>query len=135
MDDTNITEITLFNRTGYILFDEKTLKGVFAYRDIGTMPDGQPFDKLWFCDVYRAEYKGKNKSGFSPIRFNWIKATQRSFNKIGIQPQQLPMLIRLANFIYRQISGENIPEPRLENPLAKLPADEEMIARVMGRTR
>lgn len=131
---TRISTETLFNRTGYLAYDEETNKGIFAYHDAGVMPDtGTPFNKFWVCDVFRIKYK--KKDGFGPWRFNWIHSTQKSFNKLGVQMQQLPMLIKLASMLYRDATGETVDAPEEVKDVQRPDEIESLLAQIEGRRK
>jgi len=129
-------KITIYNRTGWLISDPATKKGVFAYRDVGTNADGHPYDKVWFTDVYS---KDKDKiTGDKHETWNFQRvhvAGKSAFSKLGIQPHQLPMLIKLATLLYSEISGKNVPAPALPNPLSKPSEEEELFNFVMGKSR
>ena len=128
-------KITIYNRTGWLLSDPATRKGVFAYRDIGTNKDGKPYDKCWFSDVFSSDPKKIKDKEHEVWNFQRIHTSQQAFSKLGIQPQQLPMLIKLATLLYSEISGAEVPAPVLPNPLKKPTETDELYNFVMGRPK
>lgn len=116
------TRIHLYDRDGWVVFTEGTpTKGIFAYYDEGITKAGKPFRKVWFCDVFKA--KGTLNDGVNGakdnILINKIHASQRAFNKIGVNPEQLPLLIQLATMMYEEISGRRVAAPVLPDPLKR----------------
>lgn len=130
-------KVTIYNRTGYLLMaDDGSKKGIFAYRDTGfTKKGNRPFDKVWFCDVFASDPKKIKGTEHEKYNFNRIGAGTQSFNKIGINPQQLPILLKLATLMYSEISGQDIPAPALPNPLAKPSEADELYNLVMGNRK
>jgi hypothetical protein len=124
---------TIYNRTGWLLMaDDGSKKGIFAYRDIGLNKDGKPYDKVWFCDVYSSDPKKIDGDKHETYNFNRVSAGTKFFNKIGLNPQQLPLLLKLATMMYSEISGEIVSAPVLPNPLAKPTEEDELYNLVMG---
>lgn len=129
-------KMTIYNRTGLLLMaDDGTRKGIFAYRDTGTTKAGKLFDKIWFCDVYSSDPKKIDGEGHEAYNFNRVSAGTKFFNKIGINPAQLPLLIKLATILYSEISGAEVTAPVLPNPLNKPTEEDELYALVMGRPK
>lgn len=129
--------MTIYNRTGLLLMsDDGSRKGIFAYRDTGfTKKDNRPFDKVWFCDVYASDPKKIKGDEHETYNFNRVSAGTKFFNKIGLNPQQLPILLKLATMMYSEISGEQVAAPVLPNPLAKPTEEDELYNLVMGRPK
>lgn len=127
--------IKIYNREGWLLSDPATRKGIFAYRDEGLNKDGHPYSKVWFCDVFSSDPKKIEDKTHEVWNFQRIHTSQRAFSKLGIQPQQLPMLIRLATLLYGEISGAEVPAPVLPNPLKKPTEEDELYNFVMGRPK
>ena len=128
-------KMTIYNRTGWLLSDPATRKGVFAYRDIGTNKDGKPYDKCWFSDVFSSNPKKIEGKEHEVWNFQRIHTSQRAFSKLGIQPQQLPMLIKLATILYNEVAGTAVPPPTLPKPLDKPTETDELYNLVMGRPK
>lgn len=130
-------KMTIYNRTGLLLMaDDGTRKGIFAYRDTGfTKKDNRPFDKVWFCDVYASDPKKITDKEHEVYNFNRVSAGTKFFNKIGLNPQQLPLLLKLATLLYSEISGTEVPAPVLPNPLNKPTEEDELYNLVMGRPK
>lgn len=125
-------KITIYNRTGWLISDPATRKGLFGYRDTGLNKDGKPYDKVWFCDVYSSDPKKIEGDKHEVWNFQRIHTAARAFSKLGIQPHQLPMLIKLATLLYSEISGAEVPAPILPNPLKKPSEEDELFNFVMG---
>lgn len=116
--------------------DDGSKKGIFAYRDTGfTKKDNRPFDKVWFCDVFASDPKKIKGDEHESYNFNRVSAGTKFFNKIGLNPQQLPILLKLATMMYSEISGEIVSAPVLPNPLAKPTEEDELYNLVMGRPK
>ena len=129
--------MTIYNRTGLLLMaDDGSRKGIFAYRDTGfTKRDNRPYDKLWFCDCYSSDPKKIKGSEHESYNFNRIHAGGKFFNKIGVNPQQLPLLIKLATILYNEVAGTAVPSPTLPKPLDKPTEEDELYNLVMGRPK
>jgi hypothetical protein len=116
--------------------DDGSQKGIFAYRDTGfTKKDNRPYDKIWFCDVFASDPKKITGDEHESYNFNRISFGTKSFNKIGLNPQQLPILLKLATIMYNEISGAEVTAPILPNPLNKPTEEDELYNMVMGRPK
>lgn len=128
---------TIYNRTGWLLMaDDGSKKGIFCYRDTGfTKKDNRPYSKIWFCDVFSSDptkIKGKEHGVYN---FQRVSAGTKFFNKIGVNPNQLPILIKLATILYNEIAGTSISSPALPDPMNKPTEEDILYQRVMGRPK
>jgi hypothetical protein len=128
-------KIHIYNRDGILFHDPETRKGVFGYRDQGFNKDGKPYDKIWIADVFYSEPKKITGKKHEPWNFQRIHTSQCAFSKIGIHPQQLPMLIKLATLLYGEVAGVDVAAPVLPKPLDKPSEVDELYNMVMGRPK
>jgi hypothetical protein len=127
---------TIYNRTGWLLLaDDGTRKGIFAYRDTGTTKAGKLYDKIWFCDCFSSDPKKITGDEHEVYNFQRVSAGTRFFNKIGLNPAQLPILQKLLTVMYNEVSGAEVTAPVLPNPLNKPTEEDELYNMVMGRPK
>jgi len=115
--------------------DDGTRKGIFAYRDTGTTKDGKLYDKIWVCDVYSSDPKKIEGKGHETYNFQRVSSGTKFFNKLGINPAQVPLLIKLATILYNEVAGTSVPPPTLPKPLDKPTETDELYNLVMGRPK
>jgi hypothetical protein len=129
--------VKIYNREGWLLkCDDGSKKGVFAYHDIGfTKKDNRPFSKIWFCDVFESDPKKIDGKEHEVFNFNRVSAGTKFFNKIGVNPNQLPVLIKLATILYNEIAGTNVSTPALPDPMNKPTEEDELYNMVMGHPK